>query len=149
MAFETEIFVPSYHYDETGIEILVSDGDWRYVKERQTLYYRHSDMRPGAVHSVQIKPLKGPFAAAAGLSPRQGNIGNNNGSSLTSLGNSSSLSLQKMQSAESIKSVNGRVTGRIGHEPLEPSRLKIEEVYGGREARVRAESEAGCLCAVM
>jgi len=148
MAFETEIFVPSYHYDETGIEILVSDGDWRYVKERQTLYYRHSDMRPGAVHSVQIKPLKGPFAAAAGLSPRQGNIGNNNGS-LTSLGNSSSLSLQKMQSAESIKSVNGRVTGRIGHEPLEPSRLKIEEVYGGREARVRAESEAGCLCAVM
>ncbi|GJJ76555.1 endoglycosylceramidase [Entomortierella parvispora] len=146
IAFETEIFVPSYHYDETGLEILVSDGDWRYVKERQTLYYRHSDMRPGAVHSVQIKPLKGASAAAAGLSPGQGN---NNGSSLTSLSNPSSLSLRRMQSAESTKSASGRAVGRIGHEPLEPSKLKIEEVYGGHEARVRAESEAGCLCAIM
>jgi hypothetical protein len=69
--FETEIFVPSYHYDEAGLEILVSDGDWRYVKERQTLYYRHRDMRPGAVHSIMIKPVIGPLskrAAAAAAS---------------------------------------------------------------------------------
>lgn len=60
VSFETEIFVPSYHYDETGLEILVSDGDWRYVKERQTLYYRHREMKPGAMHSIMIKPVNGP-----------------------------------------------------------------------------------------
>lgn len=60
VTFETEIFLPSYHYDEIGLEILVSDGDWRYVKERQTLYYRHRDMRPGAVHSILIKPVNVP-----------------------------------------------------------------------------------------
>lgn len=65
MAFETEIFIPSYHYDDTGLEILVSDGDWRYVKERQTLYYRHQNMQPGAVHSVRIKPVTGPLTAVA------------------------------------------------------------------------------------
>jgi hypothetical protein len=56
LAFETEVFIPSYHYDDAGLEILVSDGDWRYVKERQTLYYRHKDMEPGAVHTIRIKP---------------------------------------------------------------------------------------------
>ena len=56
LAFETEVFIPSYHYDDTGLEILVSDGDWRFVKERQTLYYRHKDMEPGAVHTIRIKP---------------------------------------------------------------------------------------------
>ncbi|KAG0360934.1 hypothetical protein BG005_009533 [Podila minutissima] len=65
MAFETEIFVPSYHYDDAGLEILVSDGDWRYVKERQTLYYRHQNMQPGAVHSVRIKPVTGPLTAVS------------------------------------------------------------------------------------
>ncbi|KAG0280861.1 hypothetical protein BGZ95_008288 [Linnemannia exigua] len=60
LAFETEVFIPSYHYDDTGVEILVSDGDWRYVKERQTLYYRHKDMEPGAVHTIRIKPQSGP-----------------------------------------------------------------------------------------
>ncbi|KAG0340879.1 hypothetical protein BG004_006236 [Podila humilis] len=59
IAFETEIFVPAYHYDDAGLEIQVSDGDWRYVKERQTLYYRHKDTKPGAVHSVRIKPVLG------------------------------------------------------------------------------------------
>ncbi|KAK5799525.1 glycoside hydrolase superfamily [Linnemannia elongata] len=56
LMFETEVFIPSFHYDDTGLEILVSDGDWRYVKERQTLYYRHKDMEPGAVHTIRIKP---------------------------------------------------------------------------------------------
>ncbi|KAF9192844.1 hypothetical protein BGZ49_003373 [Haplosporangium sp. Z 27] len=60
IAFETEFYIPSYHYDDTGIEILVSDGDWRYVKERQTLYYRHHNMQPDAVHSVRIKPINIP-----------------------------------------------------------------------------------------
>ncbi|KAF9958877.1 hypothetical protein BGZ72_010771 [Mortierella alpina] len=65
MAFETEIFIPSYHYDDTKLEIQVSDGDWRYVKERQTLYYRHRDLQPGAVHSVRIKPISGPTTGVA------------------------------------------------------------------------------------
>lgn len=60
LAFETEVFIPSYHYDDTGLEILVSDGDWRYVKERQTLYYRHKDVEPGAVHTIRIKPRSMP-----------------------------------------------------------------------------------------
>ncbi|KAF8926614.1 hypothetical protein BGZ58_011050 [Dissophora ornata] len=64
MAFETEIFIPSYHYDDTSLEILVSDGDWRYVRERQTLYYRHRNMQPGAVHSIRIRPVKGSTAKA-------------------------------------------------------------------------------------
>lgn len=65
LAFETEIFIPSYHYDDAGLEILVSDGDWRYVKERQTLYYKHRDMKPGAVHSIRIKAINGPTTAIA------------------------------------------------------------------------------------
>ncbi|KAF9928731.1 hypothetical protein FBU30_002149 [Linnemannia zychae] len=61
LAFETEVFIPSYHYDDTRLEILVSDGDWRYVKERQTLYYRHKDTAPGAVHTIRIKARSGPI----------------------------------------------------------------------------------------
>ncbi|KAF9993100.1 hypothetical protein BGZ79_002263 [Entomortierella chlamydospora] len=64
MTFETEFYIPSYHYDDTDLEILVSDGDWRYVKERQTLYYRHHNMQPGAVHSVRIQPINTPTAEA-------------------------------------------------------------------------------------
>ncbi|KAF9580325.1 hypothetical protein BGW38_003073 [Lunasporangiospora selenospora] len=60
LAFETEFFIPSYHYGGGMLEILVSDGDWRFVKERQTLYYRHRDMGPGAIHSVRIMPRREP-----------------------------------------------------------------------------------------
>ncbi|KAG0327413.1 hypothetical protein BG000_000965 [Podila horticola] len=70
-AFETEIFIPSYHYDDVGLSIEVSDGDWRYVKERQTLYYRHRDTKPGAVHSVLIKPLTGPGAVVKATTPSE------------------------------------------------------------------------------
>ncbi|KAF9107190.1 hypothetical protein BGX29_007091 [Mortierella sp. GBA35] len=81
LAFETEVFIPSYHYDDTSLEILVSDGDWRYVKERQTLYYRHKDMEPGAVHTIRIIPRDGrvdgvPTKAIEGshsLGPTPGN----------------------------------------------------------------------------
>ncbi|KAI1304678.1 hypothetical protein EDD11_005078 [Mortierella claussenii] len=69
LAFETEIFIPSYHYDGLSLEIQVSDGDWRYVKERQTLYYRHRNLRPGAAHSIRIKPIHRP-AASLGKSGR-------------------------------------------------------------------------------
>ncbi|KAG0368828.1 glycoside hydrolase superfamily [Gamsiella multidivaricata] len=77
MAFETEVFIPSYHYDDTGLEILVSDGDWRYVKERQTLYYRHRDMQPGAVHSIRIKPVN---RSAAGTNLTSTKAGQSNSS---------------------------------------------------------------------
>ncbi|KAF9432345.1 hypothetical protein BGZ76_010936 [Entomortierella beljakovae] len=63
-AFETEFYIPSYHYDDTGLEILVSDGDWRYVKECQTLYYRHHNMQSGAIHSIRIKPISSPVNSA-------------------------------------------------------------------------------------
>ncbi|KAG0362957.1 hypothetical protein BGZ54_008421 [Gamsiella multidivaricata] len=123
MAFETEVFVPSYHYDETGLEILVSDGDWRYVKERQTLYYRHHDTKPGAVHSIQIKPLNGAMPLVS--------MGNNN---------SSDTSLSKPTTPEPYsRSHMSKVQ--------EPSKLKSEAVYG-RE-RVKPESETGCVCTIM
>ncbi|KAG0199519.1 hypothetical protein BGX28_007240 [Mortierella sp. GBA30] len=64
-AFETEIFIPAYHYNDSKLEIQVSDGDWRYVKERQTLYYRHKETKPGAVHSLRIRPVSGPTTGMA------------------------------------------------------------------------------------
>uniref|UniRef100_L2G3F5 Glycoside hydrolase family 5 protein n=1 Tax=Colletotrichum fructicola (strain Nara gc5) TaxID=1213859 RepID=L2G3F5_COLFN len=36
----TEVFIPRYHY-EGGIKAKVSDGDWSYDAELQTLYVRH------------------------------------------------------------------------------------------------------------
>ncbi|KAF8955249.1 hypothetical protein BGZ46_002687 [Entomortierella lignicola] len=126
MAFETEIFIPSYHYEGSPIEILVSDGDWRYVKERQTLYYRHKDMNPGAVHSVQIKPA---------VSVKSGLVLGNNGST---------TSLSKSISKSSTVEPYGRTKMMKG--PMEPSKLKTEEVYFDSS---KPESETGCICAIM
>ncbi|KAG0302259.1 hypothetical protein BGZ98_007660 [Dissophora globulifera] len=143
LAFETEIFIPSYHYDEVGVEILVSDGDWRYVKERQTLYYRHKEMKPGAVHSVQIKPLRAPgtVAATAGLSsPGSGN-------------QATPSSLSRPSTPEAYgrsKMMKG------GASPMEPSKLKADEAYGsqlggsgGNKTHLKPESEMGCVCTIM
>ncbi|KAF9434935.1 hypothetical protein BGZ76_007180 [Entomortierella beljakovae] len=123
MAFETEIFIPSYHYEGVEMEILVSDGDWRYVKERQTLYYRHKEMKPGAVHSVQIKPVVS--------GSKQVMSGNND--STTSLG--SKASTEPYSRAKMSK--------------MEPSKLKSEGDYGATSNKQRAESEAGCICTIM
>ncbi|CAO3686685.1 unnamed protein product [Umbelopsis ramanniana] len=54
-ATETEIYIPGYHYDGKAIDIRVSDGDWRYVKDQQTLYYRHHVDHK--VHRIQIRAL--------------------------------------------------------------------------------------------
>lgn len=126
MAFETEIFIPSYHYEETGIEILVSDGDWRYVKERQTLYYRHKETDPGFVHSVLIKPV-GKL-----LSPR-----------LARLSNSSNTSLSRQKTPE--HSIRSKMT----KSDPEPSKLKSEGTYGALVGPVKAEGETGCVCTIM
>lgn len=126
-AFETEIFIPSYHYEDTGLEILVSDGDWRYVKERQTLYYRHKDMKPGAVHSIQIKPV----SLSAGA--------------LSSLGN-------KNDSMASLSPSQAAMSPGSPYERSNMSKLKAEQAYGatnGKGAQVQAESDAGCVCTIM
>src|SRR5689334_17802051 len=53
---EVEIFVPSYHYRRLDLEIRVSDGDWRYVKSRQTLYWRVNDCTTeGITHTLRIR----------------------------------------------------------------------------------------------
>lgn len=52
---ETEIFVPGYHYDGKQMDIRVSDGNWRYVKEQQTLYYKH--LTGHKIHRIQIRGL--------------------------------------------------------------------------------------------
>ncbi|KAF6810670.1 glycoside hydrolase family 5 protein [Colletotrichum sojae] len=36
----TEVFIPRYHYAD-GIKVKLSDGDWSYDAELQTLYVRH------------------------------------------------------------------------------------------------------------
>ncbi|KAG0196470.1 hypothetical protein BGX33_001603, partial [Mortierella sp. NVP41] len=123
MAFDTEIFIPSYHYDESSLEILVSDGDWRYVKERQTLYYRHKDMKPGAVHSVLIKVISG--------TPLSGSLAKNNGSS-TSINKTDGYGRSK------------RAIGSPG-----PSKLKSDSAYASSQHAVKPESDAGCVCTIM
>ncbi|KAK3814736.1 MAG: glycoside hydrolase superfamily [Linnemannia gamsii] len=123
MAFDTEIFIPSYHYDEARLEICVSDGDWRYVKERQTLYYRHKDMKPGAVHSVLIKVVGG-----AALS---NSLGNNNSSS-TSINNK-------------------RTVGSPGPSKLKSDSAYGSSNSGSSSSRQagKPESDAGCVCTIM
>ncbi|CAG8464688.1 11322_t:CDS:10 [Ambispora leptoticha] len=52
---ETEIFIPNYHYKQRYLDIRVSDGDWRYVKSRQTLYWRVKDWKtPGLKHTLRV-----------------------------------------------------------------------------------------------
>lgn len=127
MAFDTEIFIPSYHYEEARLDIRVSDGDWRYVKERQTLYYRHKDMKPGAVHSVLIKLVSGSPL------PHSHN-------------NSSSTSVNKTGSVDS-HGRSKRAAGSPG-----PSKLKSDSAYGSNSSSQqvgKAESDAGCVCTIM
>ncbi|KAG0080791.1 hypothetical protein BGZ90_011301 [Linnemannia elongata] len=127
MAFDTEIFIPSYHYEEARLDIRVSDGDWRYVKERQTLYYRHKDMKPGAVHSVLIKLVSGSPL------PHSHN-------------NSSSTSVNKTGGVDS-HGRSKRAAGSPG-----PSKLKSDSAYGSNSSSQqvgKAESDAGCVCTIM
>ncbi|RUS12803.1 hypothetical protein BC937DRAFT_86954, partial [Endogone sp. FLAS-F59071] len=62
-AWETEVHIPSYHYATEALDIRVTDGDWRYVREKQTLYYRHSNVEPGAVHVIKIAVAKQPHGS--------------------------------------------------------------------------------------
>ncbi|KAF9425127.1 hypothetical protein BGZ94_007818 [Podila epigama] len=128
-AFETEIFIPSYHYDDVGLSIEVSDGDWRYVRERQTLYYRHRDIRPGAVHSVLIRPLTGAGAV------------------VTKVTSSSSSSSSPMSPCEKEGSSYTRNVMQV-RQKTEGSEY---DTYGSGGSKVRAESDAaGCVqCMVM
>ncbi|WYZ44950.1 hypothetical protein EsH8_VIII_000266 [Colletotrichum jinshuiense] len=37
----TEVFIPKYHYAEGSIDVKVSDGEWSYDPDLQTLYVHH------------------------------------------------------------------------------------------------------------
>ncbi|CAJ0843020.1 16713_t:CDS:10 [Entrophospora sp. SA101] len=53
---ETEFYIPNYHYKNLILDIRVSDGDWRYVKSSQTLYWRVKDWTTeGITHSLRIR----------------------------------------------------------------------------------------------
>ncbi|CAG8592840.1 3277_t:CDS:10 [Paraglomus brasilianum] len=53
---EVEIYIPNYHYKQLHLDIRVSDGDWRYVRSRQTLYWRVKDWTTeGIEHSLRIR----------------------------------------------------------------------------------------------
>ena len=122
LAFETEIFIPSYHYDDAGLEILVSDGDWRYVKERQTLYYRHKEMEPGAVHSIRIKTISGPTTAVTRKHSKQ-NLGGTDVRSDTESG--------------------GVLRGRASSPIMKISGSAVQE------GNSKVEGPSGCMCGVM
>ncbi|CAG8441294.1 4032_t:CDS:10 [Acaulospora colombiana] len=60
VAPEAEIFIPTYHYKKLALDIRVSDGDWRYVRNGQTLYWRVKDWSTeGLVHSLRIRVIDG------------------------------------------------------------------------------------------
>ncbi|KAJ3038777.1 hypothetical protein HDV00_000353 [Rhizophlyctis rosea] len=63
----TEIFVPNFHYGNLSkLDVVVSDGEWKYNKTRQTLYWRIDPSyrgvgaaggRGGMVkHTIRIRP---------------------------------------------------------------------------------------------
>ncbi|MEA4909779.1 MAG: cellulase family glycosylhydrolase [Anaerolineaceae bacterium] len=52
----TEIYVPDFHYG-AGVQVHVSDGDWQYRPETQTLVYRHTLQQP--VHEIILRPGRG------------------------------------------------------------------------------------------
>src|ERR1700722_11028638 len=56
VAPEAEIYIPNYHYKKSLLDIRVSDGDWRYVRSRQTLYWRVKDWtNEKVVHTLRIR----------------------------------------------------------------------------------------------
>src|SRR5947209_5354203 len=58
VAPEAEIYIPNYHYRKLLLDIRVSDGDWRYVKSRQTLYWRVKDWTTeGITHTLRIRVI--------------------------------------------------------------------------------------------
>ncbi|CAG8617955.1 6459_t:CDS:10 [Cetraspora pellucida] len=72
VAPETEIYIPSYHYNKLNLNIRVSDGDWRYVKSRQTLYWRVKDwMTEGVEHTIRIRGIE---SSAVILSETSGSV---------------------------------------------------------------------------
>jgi hypothetical protein len=59
VAPEAEIYIPNYHYKKLLLDIRVSDGDWRYVRSRQTLYWRVKDWTTeGIAHTLRIRVSK-------------------------------------------------------------------------------------------
>ncbi|KAK7423563.1 hypothetical protein QQX98_001021 [Neonectria punicea] len=51
----TEVFLPDYHYAKHEIRVKVSDGEWSYDAEKQTLRVRHSAHAGTARHSVVVE----------------------------------------------------------------------------------------------
>ncbi|KAN0060909.1 hypothetical protein ACQY0O_006643 [Thecaphora frezii] len=51
----TEVFVPAYHYKDKEFSITVSDGDYSFDADKQTLYIVHADTTPFVKHRVTIE----------------------------------------------------------------------------------------------
>lgn len=51
----TEVFLPNYHYKKHKLLIKVSDGDWTYNAEQQTLYIRHGAHSGEKKHKVEVQ----------------------------------------------------------------------------------------------
>ena len=60
MQRRTEIYLPSYHFDDESkyeLRIQVKDGTYELDRESQSLYLDHAEMAPGYEHVVRISIL--------------------------------------------------------------------------------------------
>jgi hypothetical protein len=56
---ETEIYLPTRRYGHlfasSAVRISTSDGTWTWDESAQTLRWKHTDLVPGTVHTLEIK----------------------------------------------------------------------------------------------
>ncbi|KAI8830916.1 glycoside hydrolase superfamily [Chytriomyces cf. hyalinus JEL632] len=54
MPFITELFVPNFHYKFHNMNLVVdvSDGDWKYDEEKQSLYWMHDPLFTNSANAV-------------------------------------------------------------------------------------------------
>ncbi|KDE05055.1 hypothetical protein, variant [Microbotryum lychnidis-dioicae p1A1 Lamole] len=53
---ETEIYLPRRRFGglNSRLKVRLSDGEWKYDEELQTLYVLHANLTPGFIHTVRI-----------------------------------------------------------------------------------------------
>ncbi|SCZ96082.1 BZ3500_MvSof-1268-A1-R1_Chr8-1g09992 [Microbotryum saponariae] len=53
---ETEIYLPRRRFGglNSRLKVRLSDGEWKYDEELQTLYVLHTNLTPGFIHTVRI-----------------------------------------------------------------------------------------------
>jgi hypothetical protein len=120
---ETEIFIPRYHYGFDPIEVWVSDGEWEYSEENQTLYFRHTKGEANnKLEKVEVAPPHAPP-----ISPTDDGFISSTVSHLSNLIHGG-LRLIGYEGADSSKGIPGLVTSdtiKSGRTQRQPSVISI------------------------